>query len=236
MSTGPGAEEQALWLRYRPGNCRASQDALFFRYAPWAKSVARAVYRRIRVSQVEWADYAHNATLGLLEAMSRFDPQRGIDFPVYAKARVRGAVFNGLRSFLADYMRRENSVRMMDRMESLDGGSDEDVLGQIVSSVAGLGLGFLLDSAAAQSAFQTDQDPSNVAERHQMDRLLEIGMDSLEGRERLVMELHYQQYVPFVEIAELLGVTKGRVSQIHRAAIERIRGLVRSPAGMRSAA
>ena len=49
------------------------------------------------------------------------------------------------------------------------------------------------------------------------------------------MELHYQQFVPFVEIAEMLGVTKGRVSQIHRAAIERVRALVRSPSVMRSA-
>ena len=56
-----------------------------------------------------------------------------------------------------------------------------------------------------------------------MDRLLELALDELQGRERTVMELHYRQHVPFVEIAELLGVTKGRVSQIHRAAVARMR-------------
>lgn len=223
---GPVGEEQELWTSYRPGNSRAAHQALFFRYAPWARSVARAVYRRIRVPQVEWADYAHNATVGLLEAMGRFDPLRGIDFPGYAKPRVRGSVFNGLRSFLADYTRREGGSRMLDRMESLDASPDDDVLGQIISSVTGLGIGFLLDSTATQEAFQTDQDPCAVAERHQMDDLLEAAMDRLEGRERTIMELHYRQHVPFVEIAGLLGVTKGRVSQIHRAAIERIRAQV----------
>jgi RNA polymerase sigma factor for flagellar operon FliA len=230
---GLDAEEHALWLRYNPGDCREAQQALFFRYSPWAKSVARAVYRRIRLPQVEWADYAHNATVGLLEAMGRFDPARGIDFPGYAKPRVRGSVFNGLRSFLADYTRRESSARMMDRYDSFDGSDDgdDDVLGQIVSAVTGLGIGFLLDSASVQSAFQADQNPSDVAERHQMDRLLADGLEALTGQEKMVMDLHYQQNMPFVEIAELLDLSKGRISQIHRAAISRIRARVRRQGG-----
>ena len=68
----PAEEELELWARHRTANCRAAHETLFFRYAPWARSVARAVYRRLRVPQVEWADYAHNATIGLLEAMGRF--------------------------------------------------------------------------------------------------------------------------------------------------------------------
>jgi len=230
------AEEQALWLRYRPGECREAQQALFFRYSPWAKSVARAVYRRLRLPQMEWADYAHNATIGLLEAMGRFDPSRGIDFPGYAKPRVRGSVFNGLRSFLADYTRRESSARMMERYESFDAPDDEDdVLAQVVSTVTGLGIGFLLDSASVQSAFQADQNPSDVAERHQMDRLLAEGLESLEGQEKRGMDLHYQQNVPFVDIAALMGVSKGRISQIHRSAVERIRARVRRSDGARVA-
>jgi RNA polymerase sigma factor for flagellar operon FliA len=217
------AEEVALWLRYRPGNSRDAHQELFFRYVPWSKAVARAVYRRIRVPMVEWADYAHNATVGLLEAMSRFEATRGIDFTGYAKPRVRGSVFNGLRSFLADYKRRDAPHRAKDRLESLQEPEDDDVLGQIVSSVAGLGVGFMLDSIAAAEALQTDQDPGDVAERHQMDVLLQAAMERLKGNERLVMGLHYEQHMPFVDIATLLGVTKGRVSQIHHAAIKRMR-------------
>jgi RNA polymerase sigma factor for flagellar operon FliA len=217
------ADEIALWQRYRPGNSRDAHQELFFRYMPWSKSVARAVYRRIRVPMVEWADYAHNATIGLLEAMSRFEATRGIDFTGYAKPRVRGSVFNGLRSYLADYRRRDTPHRMRDRMESLQEPDGDDVLGQIISSVAGLGVGYLLDSAATAEAMQIDQDPGDVAERHQMDSLLKTAMERLKGKERLVMGLHYEQHMPFVDIATLLGVTKGRVSQIHHAAIARMR-------------
>jgi RNA polymerase sigma factor for flagellar operon FliA len=223
------AEEIELWTSYRPGNDLAAHQELFFRYAPWARSVARDVYRRIQVPQVEWGDYAHNATIGLLEAMTRFDPSRGIDFIGYAKSRVRGAVFNGLRSYLAEYNRRESSSRIRDRMDSFDSGSSEDVLEQMISTVAGLGLGFLFDAAASSDVFKIDNDPSAMAERHQMDRLLEESLAKLPDKERLVIALHYQQHVPFVEIAVLMRVSKGRVSQIHKSAIERIRLNVHSP-------
>ena len=125
---------------------------------------------------------------------------------------------------------------MMERYESFDAPDDEDdVLAQVVSTVTGLGIGFLLDSASVQSAFQADQNPSDVAERHQMDRLLAEGLESLEGQEKRVMDLHYQQNVPFVDIAALMGVSKGRISQIHRSAVERIRARVRRSDGARVA-
>ena len=160
--------------------------------------------------------------------MTRFDVSRGIDFMAYAKPRMRGAVFNGLRSYLAEYARRENPGRMRDRLDSFDFNPGEDPLEQIVSTVAGLGVGFLLDSSVAVSVYQSEHDPSLVAERHQMDRLMEEAIAALPDREKLVMILHYQQHVPFVEIAALLRVTKGRVSQIHRSAVERMRDVIHS--------
>ena len=227
-------DERETWERYRPGNDSNAHQELFFRYLPWARAVAREVYRRVRIPLVEWADYANNATVGLLEAMTRFDPSRGIDFMGYAKARVRGAVFNGLRVYLQESSRRDTSARMQDRVDSFEGGGDDDVLGQMISTVAGLGLGFLLDSASAIDAMNSDVDPSINAERHQMDRLLEESLRALPERELLVMTLHYRQHVPFVDIANLLGVTKGRVSQIHKAAVDRMRAYVHAP-GVRPA-
>jgi RNA polymerase sigma factor for flagellar operon FliA len=175
----------------------------------------------VRIPQVEWADYAHNATVGLLEALSRFDPSRGVDFMAFAKPRVRGAVFNGLRSYLQDYLHQGKHPRTDDRLSSWIGGTD-DPLYQMIDTVVGLGIGMLLDSAQ-WSSDESSKEPSRLAERHQLDRLVEAALGSLPARERLVIVMHYQQYVPFVEIARLLKVTKGRVSQIHRLALDRIR-------------
>lgn len=217
-------EERLLWERYRSANPAGAHEELFFRFAPWARAVAREVYRRVRVPQVEWSDYAHNATVGLLEALPRFDSTRGVDFMGFARSRVRGSVFNGLRSFLQEYKHREHYRHVDDRLDSFPADGD-DVLSLMIGSVVGLGIGFLLD-AGAQEAAAHMEEPSHVAERHQMGRLLESALSRLPERERLVIALHYQEYVPFVEIARLLGVTKGRISQIHSAAIARIRQLI----------
>jgi len=223
------AEEQQLWTRYRSGNDAESHQRLFFHYVPWARAVARDVYRRVRIPQMEWADYAQNATVGLLQAMTRFDAGRGIDFAAYAKPRVRGAVFNGLRSFLAESRARNDNNRWHERAASFDD-SSEDPLDQMISSVTGLGLGFLLDANATTELLASQSDASMVAEREQMDVLLAGSVARLPEKERLVVTLHYHEHMPFTDIAELLGLTKGRISQLHKAALERIRAQLRAGA------
>jgi RNA polymerase sigma factor for flagellar operon FliA len=221
--TSASADEHELWASYGASASRAAHQQLFFRYVPWARTVARDVYRRVRIPQMDWGDYAHNATVGLLEAMSRFDVARGVDFIAYAKPRVRGAVFNGLRSYLSESGRRDEMGRWRDRMESFDAPEFDDPLNQMVATIANLGLGFLLDSGAASELSQANADASAVAERHQMDRVLEGSLARLPEKERQVLILHYYQHMPFVEIAALFRLSKGRISQIHKSAIENIR-------------
>ena len=55
-------EERRLWEAYRADGNADAQQWLVFRYVPWARAVARDVYRRARVPQMDWADYAQNAT------------------------------------------------------------------------------------------------------------------------------------------------------------------------------
>ena len=219
-------EERRLWEAYRADGNADAQQWLFFRYVPWARAVARDVYRRARVPQMDWADYAQNATIGLLEAMGRFDPDRGIDFVAYAKQRVRRAVFNGLRLFLADGKVPDSQHRWRDRASSFDAPGRDNPLEEVVESVIGLGLGFLLDSNAAADQFISPFDASMNAERQEMDELLAAAVSCLSGQERLVVTLHYHQHMAFVDIAALLGLTKGRISQVHKAALGRLRVLL----------
>jgi len=222
------ADEEQLWARYRSGSDADSHQQLFFHYVPWARAVARDVYRRVRIPQLEWADYAQNATVGLLQAMSRFDAGRGIDFAAYAKHRVRGAVFNGIRSFLAESRTHNENNRWHERAASFDDPAAEDQLGQMISSVTGLGLGFLLDATATAELLTSRPDASTMAESEQMDVLLAGSVAMLPEKEKLVLTLHYYEHMPFTDIAELLGLTKGRISQLHKAALERIRTQLRA--------
>ena len=232
----PAADEQELWASYRSSSDASAQQQIFFQYIPWARAVARDVYRRVRIPQMDWSDYAQNATVGLLEAMGRFDAGRGIDFIAYAKPRVRGAVFNGLRSYLAESRVRVDSNRWGDRIASFESSDSDDQLGQMISAVTGLGLAFLLDTDAASDLQPPNHDASAMAERQQMDVLLAGSVTKLPEKEKLVITLHYYQYMPFVEIAGLLGLTKGRISQIHKSALDRIRAQLRSTSDIRQIA
>src|SRR5688500_13864902 len=141
-------DERVLWAGLRDGSNAAASGLLFARYAPWARSVARDVYRRLRNPLLDWADYVQNASVGLLEAMGRFDAARGLDFIAYARPRVRGAVFNGVRAFI-DGPESGREERARTRLGSIATGEGSgNLLQQMVDTVAGLGLGFLLDADA----------------------------------------------------------------------------------------
>jgi RNA polymerase sigma factor for flagellar operon FliA len=122
------------------------------RYATWSRLVARDVFVKARRFQVSWQDCTQNAMIGLLEAVDRYRPEHGVNFETYARHRVRGAVFNGLRSvrdvLFDDHMAGQ---RTHDRFSSLQGGSDDDPVDAFVGLTVGLGLAFLLDRLPAST-------------------------------------------------------------------------------------
>lgn len=212
------AEERELWIRYRRDGDAEARAYLFERHAPWARRVAGNVFRRLRVPQMEWADFVQNASIGLLEAMTRFDPDKGLDFASYAKLRVQGATFNGVRVFLTG-MDRAAAVRQHDRLEHMEAAAEPDPLADFLDAVAGLGAGYLLESALPVAA----DDAHQQIDRHRLTVILADALQALDEREREILVAHYQNHVPFIEIASRFGLTKGRISQIHTAALRKLR-------------
>jgi len=204
--------EQELWRRYREDNDITARDYLFLKYAPWARRVAGGVMGRVSSRGVEWADHVQNAQIGLLEAMSRFDVRRGVDFMVFAKPRVRGAVFNGIRAFIrspAD----QSTDTTSDRMHSLWESDNQDPLDAFIDAVVGMSLGYFLDG----------RSEAGSADSLKIDHLLGDALLDLPERQRQIVIAHYFQHVQFQQIAEDLQVTKGRVSQLHKAALTTLR-------------
>ena len=211
--------ERELWRRHVQEGDADARDFLFLRYSPWARSVAAMVARRTGLRMMEWADHVQNAQIGLLEAMTRYDVSLGVDFMAYAKPRVRGAVFNGMRSFLradAADSRRRISV---DRMESLHEQS-EDKLAAFVDAVVGLGISLLLDNELGSG----DGPDADVDEYMPM---LRDALLNVPGRRREILIAHYIRQIPFQDIARELGVTKGRVSQLHKEGLIMLREVLR---------
>src|SRR6185437_10822582 len=120
------------------------RDALILHYSPWARAVARDVYMRVYLMRDAWHDCAQNALLGLIEAIERFDPGRGVPFQPYARHRVRGAVFDGVRALRTGTMLADShahDVRVRERVESLQEDGSADPLETFVATTVGL-VGF----------------------------------------------------------------------------------------------
>lgn len=215
------AAEQELWRRYREESDVAARDFLFLRYSSWAKSVAASVARRVRLVGMEWSDHLQNAQVGLLEAMSRYDVQRGIDFMAYAKPRVRGAVFNGMRVYSKEPPMASGSRVLQERMDSLQADELDDPLAGFIEAVVGLSLGYLLETGDGSG----DQNPADAI--NGFTPILRDALLDLPVRQREVLIAHYLRQVPFQEIASNLGLTKGRISQIHKAGLLGLRQALR---------
>lgn len=86
-----------LWSRYLQSRSVEDRNALVERYMPWADNIVRRMARKLPSHAAQ--DAASDAVVGLIQAVERYDPASGRAFEVFAKARVSGAVFDGLRSF-----------------------------------------------------------------------------------------------------------------------------------------
>jgi RNA polymerase sigma factor for flagellar operon FliA len=195
--------------------------------------LAARCYRQRYSEELEFADYEQFALVGLLEAIERFEGERGVPFEAFASRRIMGAVLDGTESL--SEKQRQISTRLQvrrDRSRSLaegivrTGEKQPDALRRLADIAIGLAVGFMLDDCA----MYVDGDPADPAatpyERLEIAQLrarLGTLVAKLPAAEARVIRHHYYQHQPFDEIARACGLTKGRISQIHHAALARLR-------------
>jgi RNA polymerase sigma factor FliA len=231
VSALPMADEPALWQAARGENKsarEAARERLIESYLPFARMLAARLFAGRIDSDLEFSEYAQFATVGLIEAVDRFEPERDILFKTFAGHRINGAVMNGLEHL--SEKREQISVRKRLAAERRDSGKaaldekDKDVFQQLAEVAIGLALGhFIDDPEVGEDDLPIPESQYGGLELKQMQAKVRALIESLPDRERTVIKYHYLNYVPFHLIAETLGVTKGRVSQIHRRALQLLR-------------
>ena len=98
METGvKEVELRDLWRRYKEGGDDAARERLVVAYSPMVKFVAGRLGAGLP-SHVEDADLSSYGLVGLIGAIERFEPERGIKFETFAMTRIRGAIIDELRS------------------------------------------------------------------------------------------------------------------------------------------
>jgi RNA polymerase sigma factor FliA len=198
-----------LWASCRQGDS-ASRCTLIERYAPLATSVARRM--RVPTSALMGRDDIESAALiGLIDAVDRYDPERGVPFEGYAGLRIRGAILDELRR-LDDHTRAE-------RQRARAVATDTDP--EIGAYGATLSLDMLLESGDRDWA--ADDDAVDPYESQDLRMRVESALKCLPPRQREVLARYYGDSLTLRESAVKMGISEARACQLHGRAIQNLR-------------
>jgi RNA polymerase sigma factor FliA len=238
-----------VWHAYKRAGQRPVRDELILHYAPLVHVVAGRIAAGAP-SHVDRADLVSYGVFGLIDAIERFEPERGYRFETYAIARIKGHIVDELRTF--DWVPR--SVRAKARAidlalhtleaelhraptdDELAGslGMTDDELQRALSQVSlvnlvtfDAALGAAIDSdqplTVGDVLVATDDGPGDTIEIDELRRALASAIEQLPERERDVVALYYHDGLTLAEIGEVLGVTESRACQIHGKAVAHLR-------------
>lgn len=236
MTTSPGAtslgkeRERDLWARYVRDRDASVRSELVQHYLEVARRVAARMFSQRTDEALEFSDYLQYARVGLLEAIDRYDPSREAAFSTFATYRMQGAILNGIEKYnerLAQWSFQKRARR--DRVDSLteegESRTDQDLFEHMANVAIGLAVGHVLEGAGGETGAEEapEQGPYASLELSRLREQLRVVVDSLPERERQIVTFHYFEHVPFSEIAQIFGLSKGRVSQLHARALDLIR-------------
>lgn len=222
--------ERDLWRRYRDRADAEARKALILKYTSLVRRIAASLYARRPDNEIEFEDYAQCGMVGLLESVQRYRPDSEASFATYATYRIRGAILSGVEKITE---RREQSAYQarvrQERLASINAatgqGRSSDLFHQMVDTALGLALGFMLEDTGMMREHNAPVADTGYGaqEGHEFRALMVQLLEELPERERLIIRSHYFEHVPFEQIARDLEISKGRVSQLHKRALDRLR-------------
>ena len=240
-------KEHTLWRAYQDDGDTEARDQLLDRHLPLVRYIARDLWKRIR-GKLELDDLVSAGTVGLINAVDNFEPDRGLAFSTFATPRIRGAILDHLRRW--DHVPR--SVRRKQRSldearhnltgrlgreptrteiaEELD--VDLDTVCRWESDAADA-VQVALDAPLPGEGKQVTsaeiipgEDGEEYAEAVEHDeevRFLKEAIAELPERERTILSLYYYEGLKMRQIAEILNVTESRISQIRSKTLKTLR-------------
>jgi RNA polymerase sigma factor for flagellar operon FliA len=248
------SKEAALWQEYRQTKDPKLRDAFIRQYAPLVKYVAGKVAVGMP-SNVEFDDLVSCGTFGLLDAIDKYDPGKNVKFKTYAVTRIRGAIFDELRS--TDWVPR--SVRQKTReveeaistLEAQYGRPatepeiaaylkiDESEFQRTMMKISGTSIlslndvwfsGDENDKVSIQDSIEAPEPykPDVIAERDEIVRIIIDVINQLPDKEKKIIILYHYEDLTLREIGQVLDITESRVSQLHTKAMLRIRAQLTS--------
>jgi RNA polymerase sigma factor FliA len=222
----------------------ARRDRVVLEHLPLVKAIAVRVHENLPV-HVELDDLVHAGILGLFDAATKFNPDKQVAFSSYAKHRIKGAILDSLRQLdwaSRDMRRRHKQVEAATRelaatlqrtpteheiAEKL--GMDVDRWRNMMIDLRNIGLISAStrtneneDLPAPDFPSKPETQPDSICAREQLRAVLGVAMKTLPERYQKVVMLYYTNEMTMKEIGGILGINESRVSQIHKAALEKM--------------
>jgi len=233
------------------------RESLILEHMPQIKYIAQRISTKLP-SHVELNDLVGTGVLGLLDAIEKFDPNRGVKFKTYAELRIKGAILDSLRNLdWAPRSLRKKSKDLEKIYHDLEQrlgrpATDKEICEvmeisleefyELVDQIKGLNLGSFQEIAGQEDEKNGDplvkyvpdapqMDPFFMFQKSEVKGILGTAIDTLPKKERLVISLYYFDELTMKEIGKVLGVNESRVSQLHTKAMLRLRSKLRKMNG-----
>lgn len=221
------------------------REALIIEHVPLLKHIVGRLFFDVP-GAVDKDDLFGFGMLGLIGAADSWDSSRGIAFSTFAYPRIRGAILDELRRMDFLPRGRRERVRAVDvaigELEQVQGGapSPEAIAEHLGWASDEVDEVFVSAAAAARTSIDgarengagndlasmlldpKSDDPLGSAEYEELKEALIVAIQGLPDQEKTVITLYYAEELLLREIADILGVTESRVSQIHSRAIYRL--------------
>ena len=240
-------ETPDLLALYKRTGDEALKWPLVLRYEGLIKSAALQI-RGVYSSFAQVDDIVSEGILTLLSAIDKFDPDKGIKFETYVAKRIRGMVIDMARK--QDWLPRNIRQRAKEidaAVSSLANElgrfpTDQEVAARLgiptdkyqkeaarVALSNTLSLDALMDARDMEGyRFEVSSEdpklqPETVLEDRELQETLAGGISALQENEQIVLSLYYEKNLHMKEIAQVMGVSEPRISQIHSRAIQKLR-------------
>lgn len=239
--------------RSKAGQCLLEKEEYVRKYAPLIKTIAGRLAMKLP-PHVDQDDLLSAGIMGLLDAMKKFDPEKGVAFKSYAEFRIRGAMLDELRAM--DWVPRsvrKNAKMLEEAYEKVESrkmapASDSEVAKELnldlesfyklleetrgVSIINEEDLGELMSHRHINGLWEMYQDkkvsdPMAHVDYLELKRVISEAIDKLPEKEKLVITLYYYEELTMKEIGEIMGYTESRISQLHTKAVIRLRNRIK---------
>lgn len=223
---------------------QTERDRLIMEHLPLVRAIAVRVYENLPV-HVDLDDLVHAGIMGLFDATLKYSDDKQVTFQGYAKHRIKGAILDSLRDMdwaSRDLRKRHKKLEEITREAAATlerapteseiaekMGMDVERWRQVAVDLRMVGL-LSASTRPAEDENQnapefpaaSDLNPDVLAGRRQLNSVLKSAMGSLPGRYQAVVRMYYEDGRTMREIGGELGINESRVSQIHRAALEKL--------------